>query len=527
MNPAPNTKHVVRPSILLLFLLIAEAVALGQIGGQYPGGQYPGGQYPGGQNPNSNRLPGAGLPFPGRKKKTSSTSKDTTPEQFTYVNGILRSLDEKQVVLQAEDTRIINVKVSTATKYLKAGEDIKSSELKPGDHLEIEATQDTEGFFHAVNVILAKEGTAAEREKAARAAAVSTQASSANDSDDERPRLRRADSPPPAEAAEPRPEAAPAAAEPPPLEAIVRQPDEPLAPAAPDPDDPGPPKLRRGIPVKRPQTAPREVASAKLPASAPAPAPVEAVAPPVREVEAGPAPPEAKPEDPLIEKAREAAESFSETLPNYICQQFTARFLNTSHITSWAAQDVISAEVIYENGRESYRNLAINGKAVKKNMEELSGAWSTGEFGTLLRDLFSPATAAEFRLRRDSTTIAGMAAAIYDYQVKRENSHWRVQAPSQSVFPAYKGSVWIDKKNGRVLRIEQQARSVPSEFPFDTIETSSDYEYVRIGGTQQFLLPVHSENLMCQRGTNTCSRNTIDFRNYKKYSGESSITFDK
>ena len=78
-----------------------------------------------------------------------------------------------------------------------------------------------------------------------------------------------------------------------------------------------------------------------------------------------------------------------------------------------------------------------------------------------------------------------------------------------------------------MLRIEMQARSVPSEFPFDTIETSADYEYVRIGGTQQFLLPVHSENLMCQRGTNTCSRNTIDFRNYKKYSGESSITFDK
>ena len=197
----------------------------------------------------------------------------------------MRSLDEKQVVVQASDTRIINVKVSTATKYLKAGEDIKSSELKPGDHLEIEATQDAEGFFHAVNVILEKEGTPAEREKAARAVSVSTQASSANDSsDDERPRLRRADSPPPAEAAEPQPDAAPAAAAPPVQArasepAVVRQAqDEPLAPAAPDPDDPGPPTLRRGIPAKRPQTAPREIASAKLPASAPSRAPVEAPA---------------------------------------------------------------------------------------------------------------------------------------------------------------------------------------------------------------------------------------------------------
>jgi hypothetical protein len=31
--------------------------------------------------------------------------------------------------------------------------------------------------------------------------------------------------------------------------------------------------------------------------------------------------------------------------------------------------------------------------------------------------------------------------------------------------------------------------------------------------------------LSCQRGTNMCSRNTIDFRNYHKYSGESTVTF--
>jgi hypothetical protein len=253
-----------------------------------------------------------------------------------------------------------------------------------------------------------------------------------------------------------------------------------------------------------------------------APAPAEAA--PRRP--AAPPEPDAAPLDPVIEKAKEVAESFTETLPNYICQQFTARFVSTSHIVSWQAQDVVSAEVVYENGKESYRNLAINGKPIKKGMEELSGSWSTGEFGTLLRDLFSPATAASFRYRKDST-IAGMTAGLYDFQVERDHSHWRVQVASQSVFPSYKGSVWIEKKNGRVLRIEMQTRNMPSEFPLDKVETAADYEYVRIGGSQQFLLPVHSETLSCQRGTSVCSRNAIDFRNYKKYSGEASITFDK
>jgi hypothetical protein len=54
-----------------------------------------------------------------------------------------------------------------------------------------------------------------------------------------------------------------------------------------------------------------------------------------------------------------------------------------------------------------------------------------------------------------------------------------------------------------------------------------DYEYTRLGDTQQYILPVHSENLMCQRGSDFCTRNAIDFRNYRKYEGSSTITFGK
>jgi hypothetical protein len=45
-------------------------------------------------------------------------------------------------------------------------------------------------------------------------------------------------------------------------------------------------------------------------------------------------------------------------------------------------------------------------------------------------------------------------------------------------------------------------------------------------GDAKFLLPVHSEALSCERGTNGCSRNSIDFRNYRKFSADTNITFD-
>jgi hypothetical protein len=93
--------------------------------------------------------------------------------------------------------------------------------------------------------------------------------------------------------------------------------------------------------------------------------------------------------------------------------------------------------------------------------------------------------------------------------------------------PAYRGSIWIDKETSRVLRIEMQAYQMPEGFPFDKVESATDYEFVRIGGDHEYLLPVHAETLSCERGTNMCSRNVIDFRNYHKYAGEAEIKFEK
>jgi hypothetical protein len=69
-----------------------------------------------------------------------------------------------------------------------------------------------------------------------------------------------------------------------------------------------------------------------------------------------------------------------------------------------------------------------------------------------------------------------------------------------------------------------QATHMPEAFPADKVEMATDYEFVRFSELQ-FLVPVHAETLACDRGTDVCSRNAIDFRNYHKYSGESTIQF--
>jgi len=288
-----------------------------------------------------------------------------------------------------------------------------------------------------------------------------------------------------------------------------------------DPDDAGPPVLKRGG-----STTDKTIQPPPPPAPE-QPAPVQSAA------NDQPAAPEAapavtgnmRPEELVIEKAREAAANFLQSLPNYYCQEIMTRYQSAAHPANWQPLDIVSMALVYDHGQESYRNIEINGKATKKNVEDLPGSWSTGEFGSVLADLFSPNTDADFEYRSQSRN-AGRAAMVYDFEVEREHSHWRIMVASQLLQPSYKGSVWIDKETNRVLRIEMQATHVPDAFPVDHVEMATDYQFVRFGD-REYLVPVHADSLACQRNSDDCSRNAIDFRNYHRYAGESTITFDK
>jgi hypothetical protein len=59
------------------------------------------------------------------------------------------------------------------------------------------------------------------------------------------------------------------------------------------------------------------------------------------------------------------------------------------------------------------------------------------------------------------------------------------------------------------------------------VESTADYDFIRLGGAGPFLLPVEAEVLSCQRGTSICSRNKIEFRNYRKFGSESDVTFEE
>jgi hypothetical protein len=224
----------------------------------------------------------------------------------------------------------------------------------------------------------------------------------------------------------------------------------------------------------------------------------------------------------VLDDARAASGSFSSDLPNFLVQQVTTRYQGSRYVDNWKLMDTVTADVSSVNGKEEYKNIRVNGRPTDR--PEDSGSWSTGEFQVTLEDILSSRTDAKFTSRGEDR-IAGRAAFVFDLAVEQARSHWTIEDDrGHRIKPAYKGKIWVDKETRRVLRIEQVAVGIPRDFSFDSEETSIEYGFASIEG-RSYLLPATSVNVACGTGTSNCSKNRLEFRNYRKFSTDSSITF--
>lgn len=228
---------------------------------------------------------------------------------------------------------------------------------------------------------------------------------------------------------------------------------------------------------------------------------------------AGLAPPEAEHEA-VLRKATEAAMEYTRRLPDFICDQLTNRYESRTPQPHWKLRDRLEVEVRYSRGTEEYRNLRVNGKRAPEGLDDPGqGTWSKGEYGTMLRNTYSGRAKATFMPRSPGT---------YGFAVLQANSPWQLAVGNKSIYPAYTGTVWLDKKTGETLKIEMLAQGLPEGFPWDMAELRLEYGWVKIDG-RKHLLPVRSENVCCVRDTMVCTRNVIHFLRYRKFEANSRL----
>jgi hypothetical protein len=261
--------------------------------------------------------------------------------------------------------------------------------------------------------------------------------------------------------------------------------------------------------------------SANLGEAAP-PAPVVAPPPPPPP----PAPPSSVEQEAILDEIRANAINYSNNLPNFLCTQVTRRSADpTGSGDHWKQLDTIQEQLSFFDHREKYVVTMMNGQPVtNRDHQKLGGATSEGEFGSMLYDIFNPATEADFHWEK-WTTWHGRRTHIYSFEVSQQRSRYDIyHGPSdRHVVSAYKGLVYADAETRNVMRIVMECVNLPYDFPIQAVTQELRYKIAKIAD-QEFLLPEISE--LNSRENHYLVKNVISYHLYRKFSVEDKISYD-
>lgn len=262
--------------------------------------------------------------------------------------------------------------------------------------------------------------------------------------------------------------------------------------------------------------------SAGLGEAAPPPPPV-AVAPALPP----PAPPSSVEQEAILDQIREYAINYSKSLPNFICTQVTRRSADpTGSGDHYRQLDTIQEQLSFVDRREKYVVTMVNGNAVTgRDHQKLGGATSEGEFGSMLFDIFSPDTAADFHWEK-WTTWRGRRTHVYSFAVSRERSRYDIYygPTDRHVISAYKGFIYADAETKNVMRIVMECVNLPYDFPLQAVTQELKYKLAKIS-EQEFLLPETSE--LNSRESRYLVKNVISYHLYHRFSADDKIIYDE
>lgn len=268
--------------------------------------------------------------------------------------------------------------------------------------------------------------------------------------------------------------------------------------------------------------------SSALPVAAP---------PPPKPVYVPPPPPSSIEQKEILAQITESALNYSDNLPNFICLQVTRRYVDQAGKGNFALMDTIAERLSYFEQKEDYKVVSKNGVPVTgMKHEQLGGASSSGEFGSMLKEIFSPESRTEFDWERWAT-LRGKRMYVYAFRVPQETSKYSIYAESvkRTIIVGYHGLIYAqakpktddvksnDDKPYMVMRLTMSADNIPADFPVQDMGLDLNYDYTTISG-QPFLLPLKSE--LHSRDGRYLVKNETEFRLYNKFGTESEIQFD-
>jgi hypothetical protein len=238
-------------------------------------------------------------------------------------------------------------------------------------------------------------------------------------------------------------------------------------------------------------------------------------------------PPEPSPDElrSVLDAGRARALAYTASLPDFICAETVRRYEQFNQ--GWRLKDTLTLQLTYFGHAEKYQLTAVDGAETLLAYERVRGAWSRGEFGSMLLDVFAPSSMAAFKWS-NWTTLRHRPAYVLSFQIDAGNSRYSLSAGQYdgrvvSAIVGEHGSVTIDRETKDVTRLDIEADSIPKHLPLAAASRALDYGPAEVGG-RSFLLPLHAEVRMEPRDY-PATRNQVEFTSYRKFTGEASISF--
>ncbi|MBI4902744.1 MAG: hypothetical protein HY820_03865 [Acidobacteria bacterium] len=422
--------------------------------GQYPPGQYPPGQYPGDRYPPMPRLPE-------RKSKGDEKIK------VIAVDGMLRKLSEKELLLEAK-TAVLRFRLTAKSMFVdKAGEGMRDSLLKPGDQLTVQARPDDPET--AVRIVLLRAGSTSERANAA-SEIDTTIARTPTGSDMGKART-----------------------------ITVKGGGKALEEESTEPVGKGIPKVEED--TERPRYGSSKAAGPAVVAAEPAP------------VAKGLPDPAKVPDEEVIAEARAGVAAFAANLPNAQVKQSASKYFKAG-AGEWQKLDQVSAVVRFVEGKADYSALEMDGNPTNKSVEQL-GIATVNDFHRALESVLSAKAAIRFR-RVKADTVDSRPALVYEFRVSEAESQWSIVAADQRrVNAPFSGTLVVDQETRRPLRVEQKTGDLPPDFPIARMESRYEFTMIRLDRKTHHV-PSNAETVSCMNGSGACTRRVSEFRGYGK-----------
>ena len=223
-----------------------------------------------------------------------------------------------------------------------------------------------------------------------------------------------------------------------------------------------------------------------------------------------------------LEHAREVNLEYASNMPNFVADETAKRYTSDNKSEEWRYLDTIETEIAFVGNRVGRQRIRRNGKPWDRPFEALPGFKWYGGFGTEIRPLFDPQCPTTLAYE-GSSEMRGRQVLEYRFSSQADGCFGPFYFEYQRYNPERTGNAFIDEAGGNVIRLDEEARGFPADFPFAQREEHVTWDYVRIGDASH-LLPTKADFLVSY-AAGVRWRVEVAYKNHRHFEASTNLTF--